>query len=62
MNDAKAVRDMKTEHDWRAEDDLRVMVQHEEICKDPKRKAAAKALAKKKLAAMTAVVEKTERK
>lgn len=53
---------MKSENEWRTENDLSVMVQYAEICKDPKRKAAAKALAKKKLAAMNAVVEKAERK
>lgn len=47
---------------WRAESDMRTLMEAEEIKKDPKRLAAAQAMAKEKLvelAAVTAVVNKT---
>ena len=48
---------------WRTEDDLRTLIQAEEIREDPKRLSAAKAMAKEKLidmgkiAAMDVVAE-----
>lgn len=42
---------------WQAEADLETMIRYDEICRDPKRKAAAKALAKKKLDGMQSVIE-----
>lgn len=43
------------EKDWRAEDDMRTLMNAEEIKNDPKRLAAAKAAAKKKLIELAAV-------
>lgn len=40
-----------------AEDDMRTLMRAEEIRKDPKRLAAAKAMAKKKLAEIQAVAD-----
>lgn len=48
--------------DWQAEADLDTMIRYREICKDRKRKAAATALAKKRLASMEAVIEPPEKK
>lgn len=42
---------------WVAEDDMRTLARAEEIRKDPKRLAAAKAMAKKKLAEIQAVAD-----
>lgn len=42
--------------DWRAEDDMRTLARAEEIKRDPKRLAAAKACAKKKLEEVAAIV------
>lgn len=43
--------------DWMAEDDMRTLMRAEEIRKDSKRLAAAKAMAKKKLAEIQAVAD-----
>ena len=42
--------------DWRAESDLRALCEADEIKKDPKRLAAAQAVAKEKLASMGKVI------
>ena len=47
MNDSEAK--------WRAEDDMRTLARAEEIKRDPKRLAAAKKMAKEKLAEMQSV-------
>lgn len=47
------------EKKWQAEDDLRTLTRMVEINKDPKRLAAAKKLAREKLAEMKAAVEAT---
>lgn len=52
---ANAISMTKSEDDWRAEDDLRILMQCEVIEKDPKRLAKAQALAKKKLLDLAAV-------
>ena len=44
------------DHDWQAEDDMRTLARAEEIKRDPKRLAAAKAAAKKKLEEVAAIV------
>lgn len=41
---------------WQAEDDMRTLMRAEEIKRDPKRLAAAKACAKKKIEEVAAVV------
>lgn len=41
---------------WRAESDMRTLAEAEDIRKDPKRLAAAKAMAKEKLAELQKVV------
>lgn len=46
----------KTENEWRAEDDLRTLMEADKIRKDPERLKNAKAMAKKKLDAMQSVV------
>lgn len=38
------------DHDWQAEDDMRTLIRAKEIERDKKRLAAAKAMARKKLA------------
>ena len=40
---------------WRAEDDMRTLARAQEVMADPKRLAAAKKMAKEKLAEMQAV-------
>lgn len=40
---------------WQAEADMRTLIEHHRITKDPKRHAAAKAMAKKKADEMNAV-------
>lgn len=52
---ANAISMTKSEDDWRAEDDLRILMACEVIEKDPKRLAKAQALAKKKLLDLAAV-------
>lgn len=42
---------------WRAESDMRTLAEAEEIRKDPKRLAAAKAMAKEKLGELQKVVD-----
>lgn len=44
-------------NDWMAEDDMRALMRAEEIRKDPKRLARAKAMAKKKLAEIQAIAD-----
>ena len=41
--------------DWQAEDDMRTLMRAEEIKRDPKRLASAKACAKKKIEEVAAV-------
>jgi len=55
---ASAVIDQDKE--WRAEDDMRTLARAEEIKRDPKRLAAARAKAKAALAQMQSVVEKSK--
>jgi len=50
----------KQEAEWRAESDMRVLAQAEEIKKDAKRLAAAKACATEKLAELKAVAGTTK--
>lgn len=50
------------EKEWQIEDDLRALQRAEEIKRDPKRLAAAKAMAKKKLKEMSSVVNTTSKK
>lgn len=45
----------KQESEWRAEDDMRTLLRAKEVEADPKRLAAARACAKKKLAEMQSV-------
>lgn len=45
----------KQEDDWRAESDLRTMIECEQIEKDPKRLKAAQDLAKKRLMEMASI-------
>jgi hypothetical protein len=47
----------KQEAEWRAEDDMRTLARAEEVKRDPKRLAAARACAKKKLAELKSVAE-----
>ena len=42
---------------WRAEDDMRTLARAEEVKRDPKRLAAAKAMAREKLAERQAVAK-----
>ena len=49
-----------SERDWQAEDDLRTLQRAIEIEKDPKRYAAAKKLAKEKLAEIKEITSDTE--
>ena len=49
MAKAKSVDKLTTVDDWQAEDDMRTLMRAEEIKRDAKRLAAAKACAKKKL-------------
>lgn len=51
----------KTEAEWRAEEDMRTLMEAEKIRKDSKRLKAAQAAAKKKLAEMHKVAETTPR-
>lgn len=46
---AKAKLGQAVEADWQTEDDLRTLMRAKEIEKDPKRLAAARALAKEKM-------------
>jgi hypothetical protein len=48
---------MRSDSEWMAEDDLRTLVRAKEIRKDKQRFAAARALAKKKLAEMRDLAE-----
>lgn len=50
-----AVSISDSEAKWRAEDDMRALARAEEVKRDPKRLAAAKKMAKEKLAEMQAV-------
>lgn len=43
---------------WQAEDDMRTLLRAKEIEKDPKRLAAARAMAKEKMAAMQQITKK----
>lgn len=52
-NGAKAVT--ASDNDWQAEDDMRTLMRAEEVRRDPKRLAAAKACAKKKLEEVASV-------
>jgi hypothetical protein len=45
----------KSEAEWRAEDDMRTLLRAKEVESDPKRLAAARACAKKKLSEMQSV-------
>lgn len=47
----------KPDAEWEAEDDVRTLARAEEIRRDPKRLARAKAMAKKKLAELKTVAE-----
>lgn len=49
--------DAKSEAQWRAESDMRILLDAAEINKDPKRLAAAKACAKKKIEFMKSVAK-----
>lgn len=49
--------DASPDREWMAEDDLRTLVRAKEIRKDKQRFAAARALAKKKLAEMRDLAE-----
>ncbi|MGL6289239.1 MAG: hypothetical protein ACRC2H_00965 [Silanimonas sp.] len=44
--------------EWQAEEDLRTCLRYKEIMKDPKRKAAMKKIATKKLAELQSINEK----
>lgn len=48
--------------DWQTEDDLRTLQRAIEVQKDPKRHAAARALAKKKLAEIKEIADDTSKK
>lgn len=48
--------------EWQAEDDLRTLCRAEEIEKDPKRMAAAAALAKKKMLEMASIATESNDK
>lgn len=45
------------DNDWRAEDDMRTLMEADKIKKDAKRLKAAKAMARKKLESMKCVAE-----
>lgn len=47
-------------NDWMAEEDMRTLMRAQEIRKDPKRHARAKAMAKKKLGELKAIAEVTK--
>lgn len=49
---------MSEDNKWKAESDLRTLIEAEEIRKDSKRMKAAMAVAKEKREAMTAITEK----
>ena len=49
---------MKEEREWRAQDDLRTLLEAKKIQKDSKRMAAVRKLAKEKMADMQALTEK----
>lgn len=53
---AVAVDSYPGEDKWRAEDDMRTLARAAEIHKDPKRLAAAKKMAREKLAELRSVV------
>lgn len=55
MAKSNAIAVSKSEDDWRTESDLRTLMECERIEKDPKRLAAAQALAKKQLMDLAAV-------
>lgn len=50
-----AINMRKEEERWRAESDMRTLMECEEIKKDPKRLAAVKSMAKEKLVELAAV-------
>lgn len=52
---APAIASHPEEARWRAEDDMRTLARAEEVKADPKRLAAAKKMAKTKLAEMQAI-------
>lgn len=56
----KSIGMMAEERDWRAENDLRCLMDCEKIEKDPKRLKAARELAKKQLLDLAAVASETE--
>lgn len=45
------------DNDWRAEDDMRTLMEADKIKKDAKRLKAAKAMARKKLEGMKCIAE-----
>ena len=55
-NKTEAVAGYPGEYDWRAEDDMRTLARAVEIRNDPKRFAAARKCAKKKMAEMQKVI------
>lgn len=50
-----------SDDDWKTRQDLETMMEYERICKDPKRKARAQALAKQKMMSMAAVAAETNK-
>lgn len=48
---------LKEENEWRAQDDLRTLLEAKKIQKDPKRMAAVRAVAKQKMADLTALTK-----
>lgn len=49
-----------SDDDWQTKHDLETMMEYERICKDPKRKAKAQALAKQKMMSMAAVAAEAD--
>lgn len=55
---SRAVKAMSEESEWRAQDDLRTLMEARKIQGDAKRMAAARTLAKQKMADMKSLAEK----
>lgn len=55
MAKGSAIASIKSEDDWRTENDLHTMIECEKIEKDPKRLAKVQALAKQRMMDMAAV-------
>lgn len=59
-NKTKNLGAVAADDDWQVDDDLRTLMRAEEIEKDPKRMAAVRAMAKKKLLDLAAVASEKD--